>query len=158
LTLTEPVEAAYVVLIHTDAIPDVRDLAGFVHVSEYGQRKVISEHEVGSWEEFRFVAMPIMTVEIDTGVAGASGLNPPLLGSGSGKVDVYSSIVMAQECFGQVALRGRSAISPTLLPATAKNHANPMGTKGFVGVDTWYVAKALNENWMVRIKHGAAAL
>ena len=151
---TEPVEAAFVVLCHTDAIPDIRDLPGFVHVSEYGQRKTISEYELGSWEEFRFVAIPIMTVEVDTGVAGASGLTPALLGSGSGKVDVYSSIVMGKESFGQVALRGRTAIKPTLLPATTVNHANPMGLKGYVGCNTWYTAKALNENWMVKIKHG----
>lgn len=155
---TEPVEAAYVVLIHTDTIPDVRDLTGFVHVSEYGQRKTISEFEVGSWEEFRFIAMPIMTVEVDTGVAGAAGLTPALLGSGSGKVDVYSSIVLAQESLGQVTLRGRTAIKPTLLPATTQNHANPMGLKGYVGVNTWYASKALNENMMVKIKHGVSAL
>lgn len=155
---TEPVEAAYIVLIHTDAIADVRDLTGFVHVSEYGQRKVISEHEVGSVEEFRFVALPIMTVEGDTGAVGASGLTPPLLGSGTGKVDVYSSIVLANEAFGQVALRGRNAVKPTLLPATTVNHANPMGLKGYVGANVWFAAKALNENWMVKLKHGVSAL
>lgn len=151
---TEPVEAAYIVLIHTDTIPDVRDLAGFIHVSEYGQRKTISEHEVGSWEEFRFIAMPIMTIEGDAGAAGASGLTPALLGSGSGKVDLYSSIVLAKEAMGHVMLRGRTALKPTLLPATAVNHGNPMGLKGYVGANTWYAAKALNENWMVKIKHG----
>lgn len=151
---TEPVEAAYIVLINSDTIPDVRDLAGFVHISEYGQRKPVSEHEVGSWEEFRFIAMPIMTVETDTGAAAASGLTPPLLGSGTGKVDVYSSIVMAKEAFGHVMLRGRTALKPTLLPATTVNHGNPMGLKGYVGANCWYVAKAINENWMVKIKHG----
>lgn len=151
---TEPIEAAYVVLIHTDSIPDVRDLQGFVHISEYGQRKVVSEYEVGSWEEFRFIAIPIMTIEADTGAATASGLTPPLLGSGTGKVDVYSSIVMAKEAFGHVMLRGRTAIKPTLLPATTVNHGNPMGLKGYVGANVWYAAKALNENWMVKVKHG----
>lgn len=151
---TEPIEAAYIVLIHTDAIPDIRDLTGFVHISEYGQRKVVSEYEVGSWEEFRFVAIPVMTINIDTGAAGASGLVPALIGSGTGKVDVYNSIVLAKEAFGHVMLRGRTALKPTLLPATTVNHGNPMGLKGYVGANVWYAAKALNENWMVKIRHG----
>jgi len=151
---TEPIEAAYIALIHTDAMADARDLAGFVHVSEYGSRKVISEYELGSWEEFRFICMPIMNVTVDSGVAGASGLTPKLVGTGSGKVDVYDTIVMGKEALGHVMLRGRTALKPTMLPATTVNHGNPMGLKGYVGANCWYAAKALNENWMVKIRHG----
>lgn len=147
---TEPIEAAYIALINTDAIPDVRDLTGFVHVSEYGQRKVICPEEVGSWEEFRFVAIPIASKTINVGVAvGATGL----VATGA-NVDVYDTIVMAKEAFGHVMLRGRTALKPTMLPATTVNHGNPMGLKGYVGANVWYAAKALNENWMVKIRHG----
>jgi len=149
---TEPVEAAYIAIIHTDVIPDVRDLTGFIHISEYGSRKPISDMEVGSWEEFRFVAMPIMNVTLAGGVAvGATGL----VSAGGANVDIYDTIVLAKEAFGHVMLRGRTAIKPTLLPATSVNHGNPMGLKGYVGANVWYAAKAMNENWMVRIRHGA---
>ena len=147
---TEPVEAAFIALIHTDTIPDVRDLTGFVHISEYGQRKPICDEEVGSWEELRFIAMPIMNVTLNAGVAVAS---TGLMATG-GNVDVYDTIVLGKEAFGHVMLRGRTAIKPTLLAATTVNHANPMGLRGFVGANVWYAARALNENWMVRIRHG----
>lgn len=151
---TEPVEAAFIVLCHSDTEADIRSLAGFVHISEYGQRKVISEYELGSWESFRFLCFPIMPVTTDLGaLTGTTGL----VSSGT-KVDVYDSIVMAKEAFGQVALRGRTAIKPTLLPATQMNHANPMGLKGYVGANVWYAAKALNENLMVKIRHGVTAV
>ena len=153
---TEPVEAAYIAMINTDVIPDVRDLAGFVHVSEYGQRKTISEYEVGSWEEFRFIAIPIMPVTAAAGVANSAGQTPPVLPGTAAATDVYDTIVLGQEAFGHVMLRGRNALKPTLLPATAMNHSNPMGLRGFVGVNTWYAARALNEAWMVRIRHGAS--
>ncbi len=151
---TEPIEAAYIAIINTDTIPDVRDLAGFVHVSEYGQRKVICPEEVGSWEEFRFVAMPIMSMTATAGAATSSGLTPPLLPGTASAVDVYDTIVLAKEAFGHVMLRGRTALKPTLLPATTVNHGNPMGLKGYVGANVWYAAKALNENFMVKIRHG----
>ncbi|WP_396180052.1 N4-gp56 family major capsid protein [Flavobacterium sp.] len=153
---TEPVEAAYIAMINTDAIPDVRDLTGFVHVSEYGQRKTISEYEVGSWEEFRFIAVPIMPVTVAAGGANSGSQTPPLLPGTSAAVDIYDTVILAQEAFGHVALRGRTAIKPTLLPATSMNHGNPMGLRGFVGVNTWYAARALNEAWMVRIRHGVS--
>lgn len=145
---TEPIESAYIALIHTDAIPDVRDLTGFVHISEYGQRKEICPEEVGSWEEFRFIAMPIMSKTADAG--GAKGTMISTTGTNA---DVYDTIVMGKEALGHVMLRGRTALKPTLLPATTVNHGNPMGLKGYVGANVWYAAKALNENWMVKIRH-----
>lgn len=150
---TEPIEAAYIALIHTDLMADVRSLAGFVHISEYGSRKAISEFELGSWEEFRFITMPIMNVTLIAGAAGASGLTPPLVGAAA--VDVYDTIVMGKEALGHVMLRGRTALKPTLLPATTVNHGNPMGLKGYVGANVWYCAVALNQNWMVKIRTGA---
>lgn len=46
---TAPVEAGYLVFCHTDLETDIRDLPGFKHTSEYGQRKVMHEQELGSW-------------------------------------------------------------------------------------------------------------
>ena len=60
---TYPIEAAYVVLCHSDCEADLRtELPGFKHVSEYGQRQAVHENELGSWEQYRFICTPHMPV------------------------------------------------------------------------------------------------
>ena len=75
-------------------------------------------------------------------------------------VDVYPMIVMAEDCWGHVSLKGhgKTSISPTYLPPSQKNHANPSGTFGYVGADFWYAPVRLNENWMTRLCVGVTDL
>jgi hypothetical protein len=49
-------------------------------------------------------------------------------------------------------------VSPTVLPATQKSHANPLGQFGFVGASFWMNAVRLNENWMYRVESAVSAL
>lgn len=149
---TAPVEAGYIVFISTDLESDVRNLPGFTKVEEYASRKPVHDHELGSTEGFRFICSPLLT---PWEAAGSATLNGML---GTGNVDVYPVIVMAEEAWGQVALKGRGAVKPTILPASTKSHANPLGQFGYVGGDFWTSAVRLNENWMVRIECGATAL
>jgi hypothetical protein len=50
------------------------------------------------------------------------------------------------------------AVQPTILKATDKNHANPLGQFGYVGANFYMAALRLNENFMQRIEVGASAL
>ena len=72
--------------------------------------------------------------------------------------DVYPVLIMAQEAWGQVALKGMDAIQPIYLPARQITHANPMGQFGYVGANFWKTAIRLNENWMVRLEVAATGL
>src|SRR3990167_8132447 len=66
---TSAIEAAYIVICSTDAEPDIRDLPGFTQVAKYGQRQPISEDEIGSCEEFRFLTSPELTAYASAGAA-----------------------------------------------------------------------------------------
>ncbi len=147
------VEPGYIVFVHTDLLADIRDLPGFTKRTDYGTAITpVHPREVGAIEEFRIVTSPLFTP-----LLGASGVTAPVGTSGmkatNGYVDVYSSIVMAESAWGQVSLKGRgySGVSPTIIPASQKNHANPSGMFGYVGADFWMAAVRLNENWMTRI-------
>ena len=73
---TQPVEAAYLVFCHTDLEADIRDLQGFIHVSEYGTRKPVHEMEIGSVESFRFILSPELAQDINAGaLVGSTGLS-----------------------------------------------------------------------------------
>lgn len=151
---TMPVEAAYLVFCHTDVEADVRDLAGFVHVSEYGQRKVVNENEIGAVENFRFITSPELAPYTDSGaLTGATGL----FSSGT-KVDVYPVIICGEEAWGQVALRGDNALDPTWIPPGEKSKSDPLGQRGFVGAKFYFASKILNEGWLAVIEAGVSDL
>jgi N4-gp56 family major capsid protein len=146
---TKGIEGGYVVFHHSDVNADIRDLPGFVPVADYGSRKTISPDELGSCEEFRFIASPLFAPYADAGGTASTNSTKSTTGTNS---DVYPMLVMAEDAWGSVALKGMGAIKPTMLPATQINHANPMGMFGYVGANTWFTSVRLNENWMQRLE------
>lgn len=154
---TAPVEPSYPVFCHTDAVADIRNLPGFTKRVEYGSAITpIHEREIGECEGFRFIPSPLFAPFL----AGGSGTLNGMLSVGAAAVDVYPTIIMADDAWGHISLKGHNytGISPTLIPASTKNHANPSGMFGFVGADFWYAPIRLNENWMIRIEHGCSSL
>lgn len=152
---TRAIESGFIVFHHTDVNSDIRNLPGFVKVEEYGQRKPIHAREIGSVEEFRFISSPLLAPILAAGAAvGSTGM----YASNSTNLDVYPLIVMGEQAWGQIALKGMGAIKPTLLPASVQSHANPLGQFGYVGASTWFAVVRLNENWMCRLEVSVTAL
>ena len=154
---TAPVPAGYVVFVHTDVESDIRNLPKFTPVEAYGSAvKPAHEREIGACEQFRFVTSPLFTPYLASGSATLNGC----ASTAGAKVDVYPVIVIAEDAFGHVSLKGHgyTGISPTLIPSGVKNHANPSGMFGYVGADFWYQSVRLNENWMGRIECGVTDL
>lgn len=153
---TAGVEDAYVVFISTDSSADVRDISGFTKRVDYGSAiKPVHPREIGAVEEFRFVTTPLAKPFLAGGAAvGSDGM----VAADSTNNDVYTSIVIGESAIGHISLKTKgpgqaSGVSPTIIPASQKNHANPSGMFGFVGADFWYNAARLNENWMIRLEH-----
>ena len=153
---TYPIEAAYVVLCHSDCEADLRtELPGFKHVSEYGQRQALHENELGSWEQFRFICTPHMPTYLAAGAAvGATGL----VSSDSVKIDVYPMIVLSEEAYGDVVLRGKSSFSVGHIPASQKTKDDPNGQRGVISASTYFTAVRLNDLQMAVVEVGVTAL
>ena len=151
---TRAVQPAYVIFCHTDAVSDIRNLPGFTRVEEYGSFKPIHDREIGACEDFRFISSPLLK---SFAAAGSATLNG-MLSVGAANVDVYPFIIIGEDCWGQVALKGMSAIKPVVLKASQTNHANPLGQFGYVGASTWFATVRLNDAWMARIEAGVTAL
>lgn len=150
---TQPVEASYLVFVHSDAEADIRDLAGFKTVAEYGTRKPVSPYEIGSCENFRFITSPELAPYAAAGAAiGATGL------SGTVNIDVYPFIMVGEDAWGQVALRGSDSIDPTYIPPGTKDKSDPLGQRGYVGAKFYMNATLLNEGWMAVVEAGVTAL
>lgn len=153
LESTRPVEASYLVFVHSDAESDIRDLPGFTPVAEYGTRKTVSPYELGSCENYRFITSPELAPYIAGGASvGTTGL------FGTTNLDVYPFIVTGEDAWGQLTLRGDNALDPTWIPPGTKDKSDPLGQRGFVGAKFYMNCMLLNEGWMAVIEAGVSAL
>lgn len=149
------VEAAYLVFCSTDMEPAIRDLPGFKHVSEYGQRKPVHEQEIGSAESYRFVLSPELAADINSGAAvGATGL----YSTGGTNIDVYPMIIVGEDVWGQVALRGMDSMDVSYIPPGQKDKNDPLGQRGYIGATTYMAAVVLNDGWGAKVLVGTPNL
>lgn len=151
---TKPVEAAFVAVHHTDCESDIRNIAGFKPVADYGSRKPVSEYEVGTAEDVRFVCSPDLDPWEGAGSATLNGM----LSAGGSNVDVYPILFFGKEAYGTVPLRGYGAVSPSVLRPGVKSKSDPLGQRGYVGWKTWFTSVILNEVWMARLEVGVSDL
>lgn len=154
---TKPIEASFVAVHHTDLDADIRNLPGFIPVAQYGSRKVISDYEVGSVEDVRFVCSPDLDPFVDVGGA-KSGSGTEMVSTSGTNADVYPVLFFGKEAYATIALRGQGAVSPTILRPGVRDKSDPLGQRGFVGWKTWHVAVILNQVWMARLEVAATAL
>lgn len=152
---TAPIEAAFLVFCHTDMEYDIRQLPNFIHVAEYGSRKVVHENELGSSGRFRFVISPDLKSIPDSGAAiGSTGLYST---TGS-NIDVYPIIVTGKKAWGDIALRGMDSFDVVHHSHKEKSKADLLGQRGYVGSIFWDAAKVLNDGWMAVIEAGRTSL
>jgi N4-gp56 family major capsid protein len=159
---TQPVEAAFIAVCSTDLEADFRSqLSGFIHVSEYGSRTAIHENELGSWEQFRFVTSPELAPYLLAGATATANTrlaNNVPNSAGSELCDVYPLLVLSEECFGDVMLRGVEGWDVTMIPAGQKTKDDPLGQRGYVGASTYMAAVRLNEQWMAVVEVACSSL
>ena len=168
---TQPIEAAFVAVCHSDMEADIRALlSGFVHISEYGIRKPIHENELGSWEQFRFVTSPHLAPYQSAGgttaaastvlaAAGTGGIN----GAGTEAADIYPILVLAEEAYGDVMLRGMDSFQAYHRKpggGQGENSASddPLGQRGHVGAKFYMTCVRLNELHMAVVESSCSAL
>lgn len=144
---TRAVEAAFVAVAHTDMEADIRDLAGFVPVARYGTMSPICAEEIGAVEDVRYILSADLDPYADAGATAGSMV------STTGTVaDVYPVLFLAKEAYGNVPLRGLGSVEPTIIPVSQKDKSDPLGQRGYAGWKTWFVAKILNDGWMLRLE------
>lgn len=155
---TKPIESAFLVFCSSDIEADLRDTTAFpayTPVAAYGSRKPMHENELGSFEQFRFIASPELIPFQNGGAAvGATAC----LSTGGTAIDVYPLIVVGQESYGTVALRGSKSFDLSVIPVGNKDSADPLGQRGYIGAKFYAVSVLLNQQWMATAFVGAGNL
>jgi N4-gp56 family major capsid protein len=150
---TKPVEAGYIAFGHTDIEADLRGLAGFTPLAEYGSRQPLCEYESGTVENVRFVLSPLFAPIANGG--GSKGTHVSTTGTSA---DVYQTVIMGQEAWGTVPLKGKDSITPMILNPGIARGGDELGQRGSVAWKTWHTSVVLNEAWLNRIESAVTDL
>ena len=147
---TEPVAPAFVAFGHSNLEPDLRALPEFVVREKYANMQMLSDYEIGKFQDIRFILSPQLTP-----FWGAGGSPTGVLSRDGVAADVYPIVIVGQDAFGVVPLRGMDSASITIQNPKA-TYEDPLAQRGFASWKMWYVAVRLNEEWMVRVEVAAS--
>lgn len=145
---TEPVEAAYIGLVHPDVENDIRNLNGFIPTKQYGSTTPWA-NEIGAVEDVRYLRSTIFSAFADGG-----GDKGSMISTTGTKADVYPVLYVAKDAYGLVPLKGKDSMS--ILVVNPKPAAgDPLAQRGTAGWKTMHTAVILNDLWLVRAEVAA---
>jgi len=153
---TSPVESGYLVFTHSNMAHDIREIQGFKTTVEYGESSMKAHpRELGSVDGFRFITSPELSPVIDAGAAvGTTGL----ISTGASNIDIYFMIVIAEDAWGDVALRGLDGFKLVHTPHNSDSKSDPLQQRGYIGGKFWCAPFMQNDGWAASIECGATVL
>ncbi len=145
---TEPVEAAFIGLVHPDGENDIRSQAGFIATKQYGTVTPWA-NEIGAIEDVRYLRSTIFTPFPDAG--GAAGA---MISTTGAQADVYPVLIIAKNSYGVVPLKGKDSMNIMVVnPKPAPG--DPLGQRGTAAWKMMHTAVILNDAWLVRLEVAA---
>jgi N4-gp56 family major capsid protein len=126
---------------------DARDLPNFTPVEQYSDSGQAQPGEIGKCERFRFIIHPDLVAIQDSGASVASTAGAYTSTTGT-SIDVFQPIVVAEDAFSQISLRGEDSTKPVLLMPDETSKADPLGQRGYCGASWWKAVMVENAGWM----------
>lgn len=151
---TESVAPAFIAFIHPDLEPALRGLSGFIDVKDYGGKSPYPT-EIGAFESIRFLTSTLQTSVANGGAASAG---TDFVSTNGTNVDIYRTIIVGQNSYATVPLKGATALTPMVLNPGVPREGDPLGQRGYVSWKTYWAGCILNDAWMVILESGAPAL
>lgn len=145
---TEPVEAAFIALCHTDVENDVRRMDGYINPKHYGTVTPWA-NEIGSNENVRYLRSTIFVPFANAATSQTAGSD--YLSTGGTYSDVYPVIYLAKDAYGIVTLKGKNNLS-IMVVNPKPGPGDPLGQRGTAGWKFWHAAVILNDAWMARLE------
>ena len=135
---TIPLNACFVGIVHPSVTSAMKALTGWKDVQTYAVNTAIIPGEIGSLDEVRFIETT--NAKVFTG-AGAAG------------IDVYATVILAANAYGIVDLANSQAQGVIYKGLGSSGSADPLNQRQTLGWKEYFVAKILNDAFMVRIEH-----
>ncbi len=153
---TEPVDAAFFALAHTDLIPDLKNCTGFTAVKNYSNPAQALPGEVGAVDRVRFICTQNLTPWIKGGGNTTTMLSGGVKGSTTAS-DVYPIIVFGMDAYGTVRLQGMDSAKVFVLNPGVARGGDELGQRGSVGWKMMAATAILNQAWLVRYEVACTA-
>jgi N4-gp56 family major capsid protein len=138
---TVPLNASFVGIVHPNTTYDLKGVTGWVPVEKYASQKTVMEGEVGAVDEVRFVESTNAKV---------------FTASGAASIDVYATLIFGQEAYGVSRISGE-AVANIVKPLGSGGTSDPLNQRSTSGWKATFVAKILNDAFLVRIEHAVSA-
>lgn len=155
---TQPIRAAFIAIISPYTTTDLEQQlgsSGYVPAEKYASG-VAMEGEVGAYKDIRFIESTHAMVYEDAGGSVATGCKS----TGGTKADVYADLVFGKEAYGETMIGGKgthSVIIKLHKDGDTSDTSDPLNQRGTAGWKDYYVAKILNDDWLVRYEHAVGA-
>lgn len=139
---TVPINAAYIGIVGPSTLFDLKDDPKWLSVEKYAPNTQLIPGEVGMIDEVRC----IMTTNAKT-----------FAGAGAGAIDVHATLVLAANAYGIVDLGSSQTSGMIFKGLGSAGTADPLNQVQTAGWKEYFVAKILNDSFMVRVEHAVAA-
>lgn len=138
---TVPLNACFIGIVHPNVSYTIKGLTGFVPVEKYPNKSDVMENEIGALDEVRFVETTNAKI---------------FTGEGDSGIDVYGTLIMGMHAYGVTKISGEG-LKNIVKPLGSGGTADPLDQRATSGWKLTFVAKILNNDFMVRIETAAAA-
>lgn len=140
---TTPLNASFIGIVHPNTTYDLKGLIsdGWTSVEKYASTAGIMDGEVGKLDEVRFVETTNAKV---------------FVGGGTSSIDVYSTLIFGMDAYGTTRISGE-AMKNIVKPLGSAGTADPLDQRATSGWKATFVAKILNDAFMIRLEHAVSA-
>ena len=134
---TAPIRDAFIGINHPMITARLQGFTGWNGVEKYADRVAVYEGEIGSYKEVRFIETTNAKI---------------FAGGGGGGIDVYATMILAKNAYGVSRISGAS-LTNIVKPLGSSGTADPLNQRSTSGWKATFVAKILQQAFMVRIEH-----
>lgn len=138
---TVPVGKSFIGIVSEDTAFDLDDATGWIPVEKYPNKSSVMEDEIGSLANVRF----IMTSNAYVSAAAGAASN-----------DVHYSLIFGQNAYAITRISGQTLMN-IVKPLGSAGTADPLNQRSTSGWKLTFVAKILNQNFLVVVHHGVSA-
>lgn len=138
---TTPLNASYIGIVHPNTTYDLKALTGWTSIEKYASTVSVMEGEVGKVDEVRFVESPNAKV---------------FTGAGAASIDVYATLIFGSDAYGTTRISGE-AMKNIVKPLGSAGTADPLDQRATSGWKATFIAKILNDAFLVRIEAAVSA-
>jgi N4-gp56 family major capsid protein len=138
---TVPVGRSFIGIVSEDTAYDLDDATGWIPVEKYPNKSNVMMDEIGSLANVRFV----MTTNAKVKASSGADTN-----------DVHCTLIFGQNAYAITRISGNT-LRNIVKPLGSAGTADPLDQRATSGWKLSFVAKILNENFIVRVEHGVSA-